>query len=149
MSPPQPKRLPLSTPLAPPAVGPYSQGIRAAGLVFTAGQLGLDPVTRALVPGGIAPETNRALANLAAVLAAGGASLASVLKTTVFLADMREFAAMNEVYAAWFGAEPPARSTVEVAALPLAGRVEIEAVALAIADAQSSGTGTGTNGSPP
>ena len=132
---PAPSPLPLSihTHLAPAAVGPYSQAIRCGDLVFTAGQVGLDPATMAIVPGGIRSETDRVLANLSAVLNAAGASLSSVLKTTVFLADMGEFGAMNEVYATWFAAEPPARSTVQVAALPLSARVEIEAVALATA----------------
>jgi 2-iminobutanoate/2-iminopropanoate deaminase len=133
-----PQTFPIHTPLAPAAVGPYSQAIRCGDLVFTAGQVGLDPGTMTLVPGGIREETGRVLANLAAVLDAAGASLATVVKTTVFLADMGEFGAMNEVYAASFGTVPPARSTVQVAALPLAARVEIEAVAVATARPGSS-----------
>jgi 2-iminobutanoate/2-iminopropanoate deaminase len=118
---------------APSAIGPYSQAIRFAGnrLVMTAGQLGIDPSSGELVPGGIAAECRRALQNLEAVLVAGGSDMARVVKVTVFLADMAEFAAMNEVYAEFFPAPPPARSAFEVAALPKAGRVEIEALALA------------------
>lgn len=129
-----PQTLSIHTQLAPAAVGPYSQAVRCGDFVFTAGQVGLDPSTMAIVPGGIRSETERVLANLSAVLDAAGASLSTVVKTTVFLADMGEFGAMNEVYASWFSAEPPARSTVQVAALPLAARVEIEAVALATAN---------------
>jgi 2-iminobutanoate/2-iminopropanoate deaminase len=118
---------------APAAIGPYSQGIRFAGgeLVVSAGQLGIDPETGELVPGGITAECERALKNLAAVLAAAGAGLDRVVKVTVFLADMGEFAAMNAVYERFFAAPFPARSAFQVAALPKGGRVEIEALALA------------------
>jgi len=121
----------IRTTKAPGAIGPYSQGVRFArgGLVVTAGQLGMDPGSGALVPGGIAAETRRALENLRAVLEAAGSSLEQVVKTTVFLADMEEFAAMNEVYATFFVEPFPARSAVEVAELPKGGRVEIEALA--------------------
>jgi 2-iminobutanoate/2-iminopropanoate deaminase len=115
---------------AAPAVGPYSQAIRAGGWVFTAGQIGVDPATGQLVAGGVAAQTHRALQNVRAVLAAAGATLESVVKTTVFLTDMSDFRVMNEVYREHFGADPPARSTVGVAALPLEARVEIEAVAV-------------------
>jgi 2-iminobutanoate/2-iminopropanoate deaminase len=98
-------------------------------MVYTAGQVGLDPQTGELVPGGIEGQTRQALSNLAAVLEAAGTSLARVVKTTVFLQDMGEFAAMNAVYAEFFPANPPARSTVQVAALPRGARVEIECVA--------------------
>ncbi len=115
---------------APKAIGPYSAGIRANGFVYTAGQLGMNPETGELVPGGIEAETRQALRNLSSVLEAGGASLEAVVKTTVFLRDMNEFAAMNRVYAEFFGAKPPARSAIQAAALPRGGAVEIEAVAL-------------------
>jgi 2-iminobutanoate/2-iminopropanoate deaminase len=120
----------IATPGAPRALGPYSQGVAAGDLVFCAGQVGLDPATGALVPGGIAAETGRVLENLGAVLAVAGLSLADVVKTTVFLVDLAEFAAMNEVYGRHFSAPYPARATVQVAALPAGARVEIEAVAV-------------------
>lgn len=116
---------------APAAVGPYSQAIVAGGFVFTAGQLGLVPGAKTLVEGGIREQTRQALANVRAVLEAAGSSLERVVKTTVFLKDMNDFAAMNEVYATFFPQQPPARSTVEVARLPLDALVEIETVALA------------------
>jgi 2-iminobutanoate/2-iminopropanoate deaminase len=115
---------------APRALGPYSQAIEAGGLVCCAGQVGLDPATTKLVGGGIAAETARALDNLAAVLSAAGLGLADVAKTTVFLADLAEFAAMNDVYARYFTPPYPARSTVQVAKLPAGARVEIEAIAV-------------------
>jgi 2-iminobutanoate/2-iminopropanoate deaminase len=115
---------------APKALGPYSQAIEAGGFVFCAGQVGLDPATGRLVPGGIAAETARALENLAAVLAGAGLGLGDVVKTTVFLADLGEFAAMNEVYGRHFAPPYPARATVQVAALPAKARVEIECVAV-------------------
>ncbi len=115
---------------APQAIGPYSQAVvSSARLVYTAGQLGLDPRTGELVGPGIKEQTQQALANLAAVLQAAGSGLDKVIKTTVFLADMSEFAAMNEVYARFFPSAPPARSAVQVARLPRDARVEIEAVA--------------------
>jgi 2-iminobutanoate/2-iminopropanoate deaminase len=116
---------------APAAIGPYSQAIAHGGLVFTAGQIPLDPATMQLVEGDVAAETERVMQNLAAVLEAAGASLASVVKTTVFLADMNDFAAMNEVYGRWFGDHAPARSTVQVSRLPRDARVEIECIAVA------------------
>jgi 2-iminobutanoate/2-iminopropanoate deaminase len=119
----------VSTPGAPRAIGPYSQGVRAGGFLFTAGQVGFDPATGELVDEGIAEQTERVLENLRAILRAAGLDLASVVKTTVFLVDMADFAKMNEVYARAFGEHRPARSTVAVAALPRGARVEIEAVA--------------------
>ena len=120
----------VATDGAPKAIGPYSQGIRVNGFVFTAGQVALDPKTGELVAGGISEQTTRALENLRAILTEAGSSLAQVVKTTVFLVDMADFAAMNEVYGRAFGTHRPARSTVAVAALPRGARVEIEAIAL-------------------
>ncbi len=114
---------------APKAIGPYSVATRFGEFVFTSGQLGLDPATGNLVQGGVEAETRQALANLQHVLEAAGASFATVLKTTIFLRDMADFAKVNAVYGEFFPANPPARSTVQVAALPKAGAVEIEAVA--------------------
>jgi 2-iminobutanoate/2-iminopropanoate deaminase len=119
----------VATPKAPRAIGPYSQGTRAGGLLFTAGQVGFDPSTGELVDGGISEQTERVLQNIRAILQAGGLDLANVVKTTVFLVDMADFAAMNTVYAQAFGDHRPARSTVAVAALPRGARVEIEAIA--------------------
>jgi 2-iminobutanoate/2-iminopropanoate deaminase len=115
---------------APRAIGPYSAGIRVGNMVYTAGQLGLDPETGELVPGGITAETRQALSNLKNVLEAGASSLDLVVKTTVFLRDINDFSAMNEVYAEFFQVKPPARSAVQVAALPKGAAVEIEAVAV-------------------
>lgn len=115
---------------APRAVGPYSQAILAGELVFCSGQIPLDPATGQLVEGDIAAQTGRVLDNLAAVLAAAGSDLAHVVKTTVFLADLGDFAAMNEAYATRFGEHRPARSTVQVAALPRGARIEIECIAV-------------------
>ena len=119
----------VSTPAAPEAIGPYSQAIIAGDLVFTAGQIALDPATMAVVAGGVAEQTEQVMRNLAAVLAAAGSDLSRVVKTTVFLADMADFAAMNEVYGRAFGTHRPARSTVAAAGLPRNVRVEIEVVA--------------------
>lgn len=122
----------ISTKSAPSAIGPYSQAVRIGNFLYTSGQVALDPATGALVPGGIAEQTTRAIENLKAVLAAGGASLSQVVKTTVFLKNMGDFAAMNEVYGRYFAADgvtAPARSTVEVARLPKDGLVEIEVIA--------------------
>lgn len=126
-----PMRQQVETGGAPAAIGPYSQGIRTGSLVFAAGQLGLDPASGELVQGGVAEQTERALRNVTAVLDAAGASLERVVKTTVFLADMDDFAAMNEVYARHFSAPFPARSTVAVKTLPKGALVEVEAIAVA------------------
>jgi 2-iminobutanoate/2-iminopropanoate deaminase len=119
----------ISTPDAPKAIGPYSQAILVNGFLFTAGQIALDPATMEIVPGGITEQSDRVFRNLEAVLAAAGLTFQHVVKTTVFLQDMAEFAAMNEVYARFFGDHRPARSTVAAAGLPRNVRVEIELVA--------------------
>ena len=116
---------------APKAIGPYSVAIRAGNLVFTSGQLGLDPQSGNLVPGGIEAETRQALTNIRHVLADSGSGMQAVVKTTVFLKDMADFSRMNAIYAEFFPENPPARSTVQAAALPKDGSVEIEAVAIA------------------
>jgi 2-iminobutanoate/2-iminopropanoate deaminase len=115
---------------APKAIGPYSQAVIHGDLIYSAGQIALDPASMEVVAGGVAEQTERVMANLAAVLEAAGSDLSRVLKTTVFLADMADFAAMNEVYAKRFGDHRPARSTVAVAGLPRNVRVEIEVVAV-------------------
>ena len=122
----------VQTEHAPAAIGPYSQAIKAGGFVFVSGQIPIDPQTGQFVSGGVAEQTERVLKNLSAVLEAAGSSLEQVVKTTVFLADMKDFGAMNEVYARFFSAEPPARATVAAAGLPRDARVEIEAVALVL-----------------
>jgi len=119
----------VATRAAPAAIGPYSQAIKSTDLVFASGQLGLNPGTGKLQEG-VEAQTRQALANLAAVLEAAGAKLDDVVKTTIFLVDLGQFAAVNAVYATAFGEAPPARSTVQVAALPLGGLVEIEAIAV-------------------
>ncbi|MFZ3213598.1 MAG: RidA family protein [Terriglobales bacterium] len=121
----------IATKDAPQAIGPYSQAIKAAGLVFCSGQIALDPVSGTIVAGDVAEQTERALRNLAAVLAAAGSGLDRVVKTTVFLKSMGDFTAMNEVYASYFKTAPPARSTVEAARLPKDALVEIDVIALA------------------
>jgi 2-iminobutanoate/2-iminopropanoate deaminase len=114
----------------PKAIGPYSLAIQTGTLVFTSGQLGLDPVTGALVEGGVEAETFQALKNLQTILEAAGSDLSLVVKTTVFLRDINDFTKMNAIYAQFFGEQPPARSAIQVAALPKAAAVEIEAVAM-------------------
>ncbi len=121
----------ISSPDAPSAIGPYSQAIRSGDLVFLSGQIPLDPKTGQLVTGNIVAETERVLDNLAAVLAAAGSSFADVVKTTIYLVDLADFQAVNETYAKRFGQNPPARATVQVAALPKGARVEIDAIARA------------------
>ena len=121
----------IQTKSAPAAIGPYSQAVLTpGGLLFTAGQIALDPVTGGVVAGGIQEQTARVLENISAVLTAAGSGLPHVVKTTVFLSDMNDFGAMNEVYGRYFSDSPPARSTVQVSRLPRDVRVEIEAIAL-------------------
>jgi len=121
----------VATAGAPAAIGPYAQGVLAGGFLFVSGQVPLDPATGALVPGGVGAQTERVLRSVAAVLEAAGSGLGKVVKTTVYLTDLGAFAEMNEVYARYFPADPPARATVQVAALPKGAAVEIDAVALA------------------
>ncbi len=127
-----PSRGVVSTPRAPKAIGPYSQGIKAGGFLFTAGEAGVDPASGKLVEGGITAQTRQALENIRAILEAAGSSLRSVVKCGVFLADLADFQAMNAVYAEFFPADqgPPARTTVQAAKLPMGALVEIDAVAL-------------------
>ena len=119
----------VKTGLALQAIGPYSQAVKAGGFVFASGQIPIDPETGEFVSGGIAEQTRQVMKNLSAVLEAAGSDLQLVVKTTVFLADMSEFTAMNEVYGTFFSDEPPARATVQAARLPRDARVEIEAIA--------------------
>ena len=121
----------IQTDDAPQAIGPYSQAVKANGFVFASGQIPLDPATMQIIEGGIREQTERVMRNLAAVLEAAGSSLNRAVKTTVYLADMNEFATMNEVYGGFFGDVPPARTTVEVRRLPRDVRVEIDVIALA------------------
>ena len=123
-------RKPITTDKAPQAIGPYSQAIAAGQLLFLSGQTPLDPETGKLVDGGIAEQTHRVMSNLRAVLTAAGASFDNVVRTTIFLADMNDFAAVNEVYGSYFENPAPARACVQAAALPMQARVEIDAVAL-------------------
>ena len=120
----------IATNQAPRAIGPYSQAVRAGSLVFASGQIPIDPSTGEFVPGGIAEQTEQVLKNLTAVFAAAGATMNQIVKTTVFLVDMNDFTAMNEVYAKFFAEHPPARATVQAARLPRDAKVEIEAIAL-------------------
>lgn len=125
-----PKKQIVHSDAAPKAIGPYSQAVRADTMVFTAGQIGLDPATVELVEGGIAAQTRQVLTNLKHVLKAADSGLELVVKTTVYLKDMHDFAAMNAVYAEFFAQDPPARSTVAAAGLPKGALIEIEATAL-------------------
>jgi len=125
------KRDIIATPLAPAAIGPYSQAVRTTGLVFVSGQIPIDPASGTLVSGDIQAETRQAMQNLKAILEASGSSLEQVLKVTLFIADMDQFGLINEAYAAFFPQAPPARACVEVSRLPKDVRVEVEAVALA------------------
>ena len=124
------KKKVIQTDKAPKAIGPYSQAIRTDAMIYTAGQTGLEPATGELIAGGVEEQTRQVLNNIRNVLEAAGSSLEQVVKTTVFLQDMNDFAKMNAIYAEYFGENPPARSTIAVAALPKGGLVEIEAVAL-------------------
>ena len=119
----------IETSAAPKAIGPYSQAIRTANLVFVSGQIGLDPATGALGGGGIGPETHQVFRNLEAILRAAGTDLAKVVRSTVYLADLNDFAEMNAIYAEYMPAPAPARSTVQVARLPREARVEIDVIA--------------------
>ena len=120
----------IATDQAPRAIGPYSQAIRAGNLLFCSGQIPIDPSTGEFVSGGVAEQTEQVMRNLSAVLKAAQSSLAQVVKTTVFLADMDDFTAMNEVYGRFLGENPPARATVQAARLPRDAKVEIEAIAI-------------------
>jgi 2-iminobutanoate/2-iminopropanoate deaminase len=120
----------IHTEKAPKAIGPYSQAIRTESMVYTAGQIGLDPVSGELISAGVEEQTRQALTNIRNVLEAAGSSMDNVVKTTVFLKDMNDFSKMNAIYAEFFGENPPARSTIAVAGLPKGGLVEIEAAAL-------------------
>ena len=120
----------IATEDAPRAIGPYSQAVRAGNFVFASGQIPIDPATGEFVPGGIAEQTEQVLKNLTALFAAAGVGLNQIVKTTVFLADMDDFTAMNEVYGKFFNEAPPARATVQAARLPRDAKVEIEAIAV-------------------
>jgi 2-iminobutanoate/2-iminopropanoate deaminase len=119
----------ISTPAAPQAIGPYSQAVRAGGLIFASGQIPIDPASGQVVEGDVRVQTHQVMRNLAKVLEAGGASLDHVVRTTIFLADMADFAAVNDVYGSYFAAPAPARATVQVARLPRDVRIEIDATA--------------------
>lgn len=125
-------RTAVTTEQGPAAIGPYSQAIKANGFVFVSGQIPIDPATETLIQGGIRAQTERVMKNLAGILDAAASSLSQAVKTTVYLADMNEFAEMNEVYATFFSEAPPARATVEVRRLPKDVKVEIDVVALAL-----------------
>jgi 2-iminobutanoate/2-iminopropanoate deaminase len=120
----------IATDRAPRAIGPYSQAVRAGNIVFASGQIPIDPATGEFVAGGIAEQTDQVIRNLAAVLEAANSGLKQIVKTTVFLVDMNDFTAMNEVYGRFFGENPPARATVQAARLPRDAKVEIEAIAI-------------------
>ena len=136
----------ISTNEAPAAVGPYSQAVRAGSMVFCAGQIPLDPKSGQIVSQDVAEQTRRVLDNLTAVLKSERLTLSDVVKTTVFVTDLADFQTINEIYAKYFSAQPPARSTVQVAALPKAARVEIEAIAVADDQARDDKTASDTSG---
>ncbi|MFC1995211.1 Rid family detoxifying hydrolase [Chloroflexota bacterium] len=121
----------IKTDKAGPPVGPYSQAIKASGFIFVAGEKGMDPVTKQIVPGGIEPETRRTLENIKAILEEGGSNMDLVVSTFVFMTDLNEFSKMNAIYAGYFKANPPGRTTVEVKSLPAGAHVEITVTALA------------------
>ena len=121
----------VSSKNAPAAIGPYSQGIRAGGMVFLSGQIPLDPATGQMVEGDVVAQTERVMKNLSAVLEAAGCTFEDVVRTTIYLIDLKDFQAVNEIYAKHFSAAPPARATVQVAALPRGSKVEIDAIAMA------------------
>ena len=120
----------IATDRAPRAIGPYSQAVRAGSVIFASGQIPIDPATGEFVAGGVAEQTEQVMRNLSAVLEAAGSSLNQIVKTTVFLADLNDFTAMNEVYGRFFAETPPARATVQAARLPRDARIEIEAIAV-------------------
>jgi len=122
----------ISTPDAPKAIGPYSQGIRANGFIFVSGQVAIDPATQQVITGDIAAQTARVIQNISEILEAAGSGLGKVVRTTVFLKNMGDFIAMNEIYGKYFSASPPARSTIEVSRLPKDVLVEIDVIALAV-----------------
>jgi 2-iminobutanoate/2-iminopropanoate deaminase len=126
------KREIIATPHAPAAIGPYSQAVQIGDLIYTAGQIPLVPETGKLIEGGIEAQTRQVMQNLANILEAGGSSLAQVVKTTIFVTNLGDFAAFNKIYGSFFTGDPPARSTVQVTALPLGAHVEIEAVAIKV-----------------
>ncbi len=130
----------IATDRAPRAIGPYSQAVRAGNLVFASGQIPIDPATGEFVVGAVAEQTEQVLRNLAEVFEAAGVGLNQIVKTTVFLADMEDFAAMNEVYGRFFGEQPPARATVQAARLPRDAKVEIEAIAVSEPGAIATGS---------
>jgi 2-iminobutanoate/2-iminopropanoate deaminase len=120
----------ISSKSAPAAIGPYSQAVRAGGMVFLSGQIPLDPVSGQIVEGDIAAQTERVMKNLSAVLEAAGCTFDNVVRTTIYLVDLKDFQTVNETYGRYFSADPPARATIQVAALPRASRVEIDAIAI-------------------
>jgi len=120
---------PIKTPRAPAAIGPYSQGVRAGGFIFVSGQIPLDPTSGEVVSDDVAQQTDRVMRSIRAILDDSGATMEDIVKTTIFLVDMNDFAVVNEVYGRYFSAEPPARATIQVARLPKDVKVEIEAIA--------------------
>ena len=136
----------ISTNDAPAAIGPYSQAVRSGDLLFCSGQISLDPKSGQIVPGDIAAQTRRVLDNIAAVLKAEGLTFENVIKTTIFLTDLGDFQTVNEIYASYFKQQPPARSTVQVSALPKGAKVEIEAIAVADNGVSSEQTAYNTSG---
>ncbi len=136
----------ISTSDAPAAVGPYSQGVRVGSTIYCAGQIPLDPKTSQIVAGGIDVQTRRVLDNITAVLKAEGLSFENIVKTTIFLIDLADFQTVNEIYGSYFQQAPPARSTVQVAALPKGARVEIEAIAVAGDGSSSTEVAADTSG---